>query len=141
MSRVYFETVEEMRAAGYGKIGMDYSCSHTRATFYNPDTEDCLSMTVSDADDPRNDNWELYRVPINAEYLRISRIRAGIIFEGATVEVFKGWKVPVGTIAVVKKITPWYDRYRRWQCDYAHLSNGTKTNVKNCRLKMEELKR
>lgn len=133
-----FETVNEVRESGYGKIGMSHSCSFTRAFFYNPTTKDYVSMTVSDLDDPRRDNWELFHMSIDTEILRQFNIDNGIIFEGATVEVFKGRKVPIGTIAVVEKFSEWYDRYGRSQCTYAHLSNGMKTNVNNCRLVMED---
>lgn len=133
-----FETRQDVINAGFGKIGMDFSCNHTRAFFYNPTTRKHVSMIVTDADDPRRDNWELYRMPINTEFERLWNIHNGIIFEGATVEVFKGRKVPVGTIAVVEKIKPWYDRYGRWQCNYAYLSNGMRTNTSNCRLHMED---
>ena len=52
-------------------------------------------------------------------------------FWGDEVKVVKGRKVPVGTIANVKEIRPYYDRYHRWVCDYAYLDNGMKTNVNN----------
>ena len=43
----------------------------------------------------------------------------GEILFGDEVKVVKGRKVPIGTIANVKAIYPYHDRYGRWVCDYA----------------------
>lgn len=130
-------TAEKMLAAGYGKIMHKHSYSHSSALFYNPVTKEDFWETVSDADDPRNDKWDLYHMPINEEYLRLYNIEHGIIFIGATVKVFKGRKIPIGTIAKVEKIKPFYDRYGRWCCNYAYFDDGRKTNIANCELVTE----
>lgn len=128
-------TAEEMRQAGFGKIHQDTSGNFITAQFYNPATKEHLSECVRDYDyeDCSRDNAELYHMPIDTEVLRQWNIDNGIIFVGAVVEVFKGRKVPVGTIATVEEIKPWHDRYGRWQCNYAYLSNGMRTNTNNCR--------
>ena len=106
------------------------------AAFYNPDTEEFFDKIVWDIDDIRLDNdkeTQIYRfMPINKKVRYLWLHRAGVIQEGDTVKVVKGRKVPIGTIATVKEIKPFYDRYRRWQADYLYLDNGMKTNINNC---------
>lgn len=135
MSDKKWWTAEKMRQAGFGKIGQDTSGDFICAAFYNPVTKEHFTECVRDYDyaDCSRDNDELYYMSIDTEILRQWNIDNGIIFVGAVVEVFKGRKVPIGTIATVEKIKPWYDRYGREQCKYAYLSNGMKTNVNNCR--------
>ena len=58
----------------------------------------------------------------------------GVVLEGDTVEVVKGRKIPVGTIAVIKEFRDWKDQYGRVQTVYAVFEDGRKTNVENCRL-------
>ena len=95
--------------------------SYVVAVFYNPYTGETRSECVRDYDygDCSRDNDELY-------------------LAGDTVEVFKGRKVPKGTIATVKSIRPYYDRYGRWVADYAYFTDGQRTNIENCRLLLKQ---
>ena len=106
------------------------------ATFYNPDTRESMVETVRDYDyeDRRNDNDELYYMPIDQSVRKTWLHHNGKILEGDTVEVFKGRKIRIGTIAKVRKIQPYNDKYGRWVCDYAYFDDGQRTNVTNCRL-------
>jgi hypothetical protein len=105
-------------------------------TFYNPDTQESFTKITWDIDDIRLDQDEevqIYRyMPINKDVRRLWLHRAGVIQEGDQIKVVKGRKVPIGTVATVKEIKPFYDRYRRWQADYLYLDNGMKTNINNC---------
>ena len=127
------DVMEKYGLVGYGKIGQSFGGVST-ASFYNPDTEDLISVIVCDVDRPYVDKPELFRMSVDDSLLRVYNHRHGIIQNGDTVEVFKGRKIPIGTVARIKEIRPYYDRYGRWRCDYAYLSNGMKTNVENCRL-------
>lgn len=104
--------------------------------FYNPDTKEFFTKITWDIDDIRLDQDEeiqIYRyMSINKEIRWLYLHRAGVIQKGDRIKVIKGRKVPIGTVAIVKEIKPFYDRYRRWQADYLYLDNGMKTNVNNC---------
>ena len=110
----------------------------TTCVFYNPETEESISKIVWDIDDIRLDNdselqpyrYEPIDVNIKKQYLH----KKGIIQVGDTVEVYKGRKVPKGTIATIIDIRPYYDNYHRWQADYVYFDNGMKTNKDNCKL-------
>lgn len=120
---------------GYFKVDQK-GASFIVATFFNPNTGDTITKTVRDYDyaDRRNDNDELYYMPID-QNARIKWMHHnGQIVVNDTIEVFKGRKVKVGTVARVTAIKPVYDRYGRWVADYAHLDNGQRTNVTNCKL-------
>ena len=105
-------------------------------TFYNPDTKESFTKIIWDIDRPYlNDDEEVDIL----RYLNIDKdIRCkwlndnGVVQVGDTIKVFKGRKVPVGTIAKVKAIYPFYDKYHRWKADYVYLDNGMKTNINNC---------
>lgn len=105
-------------------------------TFYNPDTKEVFSKITWDIDRPYiNDNEEVEIL----RYLTIDKDMRyqwlhenGVVQIGDTIKVYKGRKVPIGTIAKVKDIKPYYDRYHRWQADYVYLDNGMKTNINNC---------
>jgi len=103
-------------------------------TFYNPDTEESFTKITWDIDDIRLDQDEEIQIysymPINKDVRWLHR--AGVIQEGDQIKVIKGRKVPIGTIATVKEIKPFYDKYKRWQADYLYLDNGMKTNINNC---------
>ena len=58
----------------------------------------------------------------------------GFVLEGDLIEVYKGRKVKVGTIARITEIKPYNDRYGRCVAHYAYLDNGERTNISNCRL-------
>lgn len=126
-------TRKELEQAGYRKIAQTHG-SVAEATFYNPDTENCFTLIVDDVDDCGKFNRELYRMPVDENARKIRRKRAGIIEVGDTVEVFKGRKIPRGTIATVVREYDWRDCYGRVQAHYVVFEDGRKTNVENCRL-------
>lgn len=128
------KTKAEIIAAGFAKIGQDTGGTLICATFYNVETKECFSEVVRDYDysDCSRDNDQLYRMPIDKDALRRYNVDNNIVFEGATVIVVKGRKVPIGTVAKVEKIAPWYDRYGRIGTTYAYLDNGMRTNIHNC---------
>ena len=107
--------------------------SYVTATFFNPCTLEEYTKCVRDYDysDCSRDDDELYYMDIDRNAERAWKHHNGEILWGDEVKVVKGHKVPVGTIANVKEIHPYYDRYHRWVCDYAYLDNGMKTNVNN----------
>lgn len=102
--------------------------------FWNPETNEQRSISVRDYDysDGSRDIDELYYMPID-EAMRKNWLHSnGVILEGDTIKVIKGRKVPIGTIARVEKIKPYYDKYHRFLCDYVYLDNGAKTSKENC---------
>jgi len=122
--------------AGYYKVNED-GFSLTSATFYNPETKHSFSKIVWDLD---NDNLlydeevqVLRNLPYSEKYRWMWLHELGVIQTGDIVEVYKGRKVPIGTVSKVMKIVSKQDRYKRWVCDYAYLENGLRTNVNNCR--------
>ena len=108
------------------------------ATFYNPQTKENFTKIVWDIDDTRldrdeeNAKWRF--LPINmevrAEYLH----SLGCILIGDTVEVFKGRKVPIGTVGRVEAKRRIKDRYGRVHGMYVVLDNGMRTNEENVHL-------
>lgn len=110
--------------------------SYVTATLYNPTTGEDKIVTVRDYDyaDCSRDNDEVYNTPINDEVRRVWLHKGGHILVGDTVEVVKGRKVKVGTIAIVKEIRPYYDRYGRWVADYLYFTDGQRTNINNCKM-------
>ena len=120
---------------GFYKVGEDNG-SVCVGMFYNPETGELFSKITWDIDRPYiNDDEEieiLRYLPINHEIRRQWLHKNGVIQEGDTIKVVKGRKIPLGTVAKVRKIYPFYDRYHRWQADYVYLDNGTKTNINNC---------
>lgn len=105
------------------------------ATLFNPVTLEKKSVCVRDYDydDCSRDNDEVYDMPIIPEAVSAWYRFNGIIQPGDTVEVFKGRKIPVGTIAVVESISEWKDAYGRVQTIYAHFTDGRRTSIDNCR--------
>ena len=107
-------------------------------TFYNPITKEVFTKITWDIDRPYiNDDEEieiLRYLPIDKNISSQWLHSNGVIQVGDTIEVIKGRKVPIGTTAQVIDIRPYYDCYRRWQCDYVYLDNGMKTNVTNCKM-------
>lgn len=126
-------TRKELEQAGYRKIAQTHG-GVAQATFYNPDTEDLFTLIVDDVDDYGKFKPELYHMPVDENARNIWRKRAGIIEVGDTVEVFKGRKIPRGTIAVVAREYDWCDCYGRVQAHYVVFEDGRKTNAANCRL-------
>lgn len=121
--------------SGYYKVAQVGGC-YISATFYNPDTKDTISCCVRDYDylDGSRDNDELYYMEIN-EVVRTQWLHnRGVILVNDVVEVVKGRKVPIGTIAKVIDKKPYKDRYGRTQATYLYFDNGMKTNEDNCRL-------
>lgn len=128
------KTKAEIIAAGFAKIYQDVSGSLITATFYNVETKERLNVVVRDYEysDCSRDNNALYRMPIDEDALRRYNVDNNIVFEGATVVVVKGRKVPIGTVAKVEKIVPWCDCYGKVRTTYAYLDNGMRTNIHNC---------
>lgn len=122
---------------GYYKVN-ETGGTYVVATFFNPETGHEFSKCVRDYDysDGSRDDDELYNMPIDEEARAEWQHRHGVIFEGDTVMVFKGRKVPVGTVATVVRTRSVYDRYGRYVCRYADLDNGMSTNTDNCILVM-----
>ena len=106
--------------------------------FFNPNTKEAFSKITWDIDRPYINDDEITEIlrylPINEDVKKIWMHHNGKILVGDTVEVFKGRKIPIGYIGVVKNIKPFYDRYGRWQADYIYFVDGQKTNYDNCKL-------
>ena len=120
-----------------------YKVSHDGGTlvtgmFFNPITMEEKSEVLRDYEysDCRRDNDELYYMEIDEEVKRIWKHHHGAILEGDVVEVVKGRKIPIGYIGTVRKIYPYHDRYGRWVADYVYFTDGQKTNIDNCILKI-----
>ena len=126
-------TREEMN--GFYKVEQSGGTFIT-ATFFNPETSEIMTKVVRDYDyiDRSRDDDELYYMPIDESAKRAWMHENGFILDGDTIEVVKGRKVKIGTIARVAKIKKVYDSYHRWVADYAILDNGEATNVKNCKV-------
>lgn len=107
-------------------------------TFWNPETKESFSKITWDIDRPYiNDDEEieiLRYLPINKDVRSAWLHYNGIIQVNDVVEVVKGRKVPIGTIAKVIDKKPYKDRYGRTQVIYLYFDNGMKTNEDNCRL-------
>lgn len=108
-------------------------------TFYNPTTGETFTKCVRDYDyaDCRRDDDELYYMPIDEEARTAWLHSRGAILVGDTVEVVKGRKVKIGTVATVEQIYDWKDRYGRTQTTYVVFGDGQKTNINNCILREE----
>ena len=107
--------------------------SFVTATLFNPVTGETKTVVVRDYDynDCRNDNDEVYYMPINEEALAVCIHNAGGIVVGDTVEVVKGRKLPIGMTATVKSFRTIYDKYHRFVASYVVLDNGMSTNEAN----------
>lgn len=110
-------TRKELEQAGYRKIAQTHG-GVAQATFYNPSTEDSFTLIVDDVDDYGKFNYGLYHMPVDENARKIYDRKHGIIEVGDTVEVFKGRKIPRGTIAVVVRKYDWCDCYGRVQARY-----------------------
>lgn len=108
--------------------------TYITATLFNPVTKQHKTMCVRDYDyaDCRNDNDEVYNMPIDKEAVREWRRYRGVISIGDTVKVVKGRKVAKGTVAKVIDMYDWKDKYGRVQTKYVVLDTGEKTSVMNC---------
>lgn len=111
--------------------------TYVTGIFYNPTTNTVRRELLRDYDyaDGSRDNDELYYMPINEEARTLWLHSMGRILVGDVVEVYKGRKVPVGTVGRVKDIKPFKDRYGRTVADYVYFEDGQRTNIENCRLK------
>lgn len=119
--------------------------SYVVGLFVNPITWETKTETLRDYDysDCRNDNDELYYMPIDYEvkeayrkHLALTSGNDGGYFAapGDVVEVFKGRKIPVGTIAKIERIFDYKDCYGRVVTTYAVFEDGRKTSVGNLRV-------
>lgn len=108
--------------------------------FYNPDTKEECHEILRDYDyfDCSRDNDELYYMEIDKDVRRQWLHNKGVILIDDTVEVIKGRKVPIGTIAKVTDKKPYKDRYGRTQAIYLYFDNGMRTNENNCRLQQTD---
>ena len=102
--------------------------------FYNPITGEEKHEVLRDYDyiDKSRDNDDLYYMEIDRDVEKIWRHKNGEILDGDTVFICKGRKIPIGSVKVVDRKKPIYDRYRRWVADYLVFTDGTSTNVNNC---------
>lgn len=105
-------------------------------TFYNPDTKEVFTKITWDIDRLYDYDDEEIKILCNLTIDKKMRWQwlhdKKIIQEGDRIKVVKGYKIPVGTVATVKKIKPFYDCYRRCLIDYLYLDNGVKINADNC---------
>lgn len=115
--------------------------SYVVALFYNPVTHETKTVTARDYDysDGSRDNDEVYYMPIDreaAEHYRkhLNSLYGGHVKAGDTVEVFKGRKVPHGTVAKVVRVYDWKDCYGRVKNTYAEFEDGRRTSEWNCRI-------
>ena len=129
---------ETLDVTNFYKVNENGGCYIT-GTFYNPDTDEYFDTCIRDYDyaDKSRDKDELYYKPFNEEVAKMFYHKFGKIYVGDTVEVYKGRKVPKGTIGTVNKIYDWKDQYGRTQATYVVFNDGTKTNINNCRLIVE----
>ena len=120
---------------GFYKVSQNGG-TYVTALFVNPETWEDYLVCVRDYDygDCSRDNDELYYMPIDEEVAELYRKHIGIIAAGDTVEVYKGRKVPIGTVAKVARVYDWRDCYGRTQATYAVFEDGRKTSVYNCRI-------
>lgn len=120
---------------GFYKVAQDGG-TYVVATFYNPVTNECITKCVRDYDyaDCSRDNDELYYMDIDNEARTKWLHSKGVILVGDVVEVVKGRKIPVGTVARVTDKKPYKDRYGRTQAIYLYFDNGMRTNEDNCKL-------
>ena len=103
-------------------------------TFFNPITKEEYTEVVRDYEysDCSRDKDDLYFLEINEEIRREWQHKHGIILVGDTVQVVKGRKIPVGTVAKVVKKQPYLDKYGREQAIYLYFDSGARTNEENC---------
>lgn len=147
--------------AGYHKVDSRNS-SIAVSVFYNPNTAEELEIKTDDAEYPFSDSMAysgdlvtreeatfIMDMPIDeaarslweAKKLEDSRERyhdMGLFVEGDTVEVYKGRKVPKGTVGKITRFWNYCNQYGKIVATYAilELADGTtaKTNENNCRL-------
>lgn len=128
-------TLSELTTSGFYKVAESGGCYCT-ATFFNPTTKEVKTVCTRDYDysDCSRDNDELYYAPIDENIRRDFLHFRGCILVGDTVEVFKGRKVPIGTIGTVVKKFDYKDNFGRVQTTYVVFADGQKTSIANCRL-------
>ena len=123
---------------GYKKVA-ENGGTFVTGLFWNPETGKTKLVVERDYDyeDGSRDNDEAYYMPIDKEAQRAYQHSIGELFVGDTVEVYKGRKIPVGTVAKIERIYDWKDCYGRVQATYAVFTDGRKTSIYNCRLVSE----
>lgn len=136
------ETVEKLAEYGFEKYGYEFGGQMVHHYWYSEQLDATWGCKVRDYEyTAEYDNEILYDLPWSSrkdEIEKMLRRRAGVVQVGDTIEVFKGRKVPKGTIAKVVSLKDWHDQYGRWRCTYAHLDDGQRTNVSNCRIVYHE---
>lgn len=122
------------------KVGMSGGTFVT-ALFFNPVTGETETKVARDYDysDGSRDNDEIYYMPIDEKAAAAYRIHCnknggGFIVPGDVVKVYKGRKIPVGTVARVVKVYDYCDCYRRPVATYAVFEDGRKTSIYNCHI-------
>ena len=131
---------------GFYKIGEDVSGSLVSVIMFNPDTCETERFVVEDyeyqyLDGPffaktlsvmtEEEMYQLRCAPIDEWARREWCKYENHVEEGCVVEVFKGRKVPIGTVGEVVAIEAIYDNYGRQVGTRAVLADGQKTSVDN----------
>lgn len=125
--------------AGFRKIGTDVSLSLVHAVMWNPETKECIRVTVDDYDYTYPDGpfmaesirkYGLAEVEcirgasIDAVALRDFNVHHNVAFVGAEVEVTRGRKIPIGTKGHITRIRDIHDRYGRQVATYADIDGA-----------------
>lgn len=110
--------------------------SFVTGIFFNPVTGEHKTEVLRDYDyaDCRNDNDELYYMPIDEEARRAYMHHKGVILEGDKAEVIKGRTIEHGYVGTVVRKSEYRDRYGRFLAMYIYFEDGRKINEANCRL-------
>ncbi len=135
---------------GFVKVNSWVDGSFTRCELWNPETTEHMVVIADDAEYMPGDSPFVKPEYLNADKMTSfdgsDDIRAawetwhyndclknGVIIEGMTVEVFKGRKYPIGTIAKVDRFYDVYDRYGRLVADYILTTDGKRIPKQNCK--------
>ena len=131
-------SLKEMQENGFYKI-YETGGVYVVGYFYNPITKELKTECLRDYDydDRRNDNDELYYMPINEEVKKIYLHEKGVILVGDKAKVIKGRTIEHGFIGVVINKKEYKDKFGRWVADYIYFEDGRKINVNNCELVRE----
>lgn len=126
---------------GFYKVEEDGG-TYVVGTFYNPKTNEFFTTCLRDYDydDRRNDNDELYYMPIDKDANFKYRFAFGVISEGNQVKIVRGRKM-VGEVKRVAKIYNFipetcrgYKNKNAYAVEYLYFDDGTKCASKNCEL-------
>ena len=131
----YINYNETLNINDFYKVAQDGGIYIT-ATFYNPDTEEYFTTCVRDYDyaDCSRDKDELYYKSINEEVTKEFYHHFGKLYEGDTVEIYKGRKLPIGAVKTIARFYDYKDCYGRVQTTYVVFTDNTKTSITNIKL-------